>query len=121
MEITNHNIPLYQQIIVIVKQKIVSGEYQPGHKLPSIREMALEYEVTPNTIQRALQALEQEQIIFTERTNGKYVTQNKHQLCALRNEILRSHITGMLFALRLHGFSDDEIRNEIEKELKQNE
>lgn len=118
MGILIDNVPLYQQIADIVKRKIVSGEYKPGDRLPSIREMALEYEVTPNTIQHALQALEQEQLIFTERTNGKYVTPNHSILCALREETLTRCISEMLATLRLHGFSDDEIKNEIKKELK---
>lgn len=117
MGILNNSTPLYQQITDVVKQKIVSGEYPPGARLPSIREMALEYEVTPNTIQRALMTLEQEQLIYTERTNGKYVTHDSGMLSALREETLKRCISAMLNGLRLYGFSDDEIKTGIEKEL----
>ena len=79
--------------------------------------MALEYEVAPNTIQRALMSLEQEHLIYTERTNGKYVTQNRDMLSAVREETLKRCISDMLNGLRLHGFSDDEIKTGIEREL----
>ena len=57
-----------------LRTAIVSGEYPPGARLPSVRELAIRAQVNPNTMQRALQQVEDEGLIYTERTNGKFVT-----------------------------------------------
>ena len=121
MEIFELNIPLYQQIVALLKRDIVSGVYRAGSKVPSIRDMAEKYEVTPNTIQRALQILENEKLIFTERTNGKFVTLDTQIIDRLRSEILSDKIRNIVSELKPHNYSDEEIRNCIEKELMHSE
>ena len=111
------NIPLYQQIVSLMKRSFVSGEYAPGEKIPSIRELALLYQVTPNTIQRALSLLEQEALITTERTNGKYVTEDSRAIKRLREEILTEQVRSVLHSLREHGYTDEEIRRCMEKKM----
>ena len=110
--------PLYLQLVERIKKAIVSGMYGPGDRLPSIREMAVRLEVTPNTIQRALQILENEEIIYTERTTGKFVTKDKEKLIALRRETLTERIRSMIAELKMHGYSKDEIMDSVRKELK---
>ena len=68
--------PIYLQLVEQLTLYIVSGKLPPGDKLPPIRELALRAKVNPNTIQRALTELEDQRLIYTERTNGKFVTQN---------------------------------------------
>ena len=120
METFDPNIPLYQQIVSLMKQGFVSGLYAPGAKIPSIRELALSFQVTPNTIQRALTILEQEGLIHTERTNGKYVTDDTQALSRLRDEILTEQVRALLGSLKGHGYSDDEILACMKKEMYQN-
>lgn len=117
MPTLNKTVPLYLQITDIVKGKIVSGIYTSGCKLPSIRDMALEYEVTPNTIQRALQTLEQEGLICTERTNGKYVTNQVSLIKQVRNEQLTAIVHQVITDLNRHGYSKTEIEECVMKEL----
>lgn len=69
--------PIYLQIYEIVKLEIVSGKLKRGQKLLSVRELALTYKVNPNTIQKALVELENDKLIYTERTNGKFVTDDQ--------------------------------------------
>lgn len=69
--------PIYIQLVEQFKVYIISGKINPGDKLPSVRDMALDLKVNPNTLQRALAELEDERLIYTERTNGKYVTNDK--------------------------------------------
>lgn len=70
--------PIFLQIEEILKKQIVSGEILPGEKLKSVRELSCEFKVNPNTVQNALKDLENEGLIFTDRTNGKFVsTDNK--------------------------------------------
>ncbi len=72
--IFDNNIPIYIQLANQLKIKIISGELSVGARLPSVRELALITKVNPNTMQRALTELEAEGLIYTERTNGKFVT-----------------------------------------------
>ena len=102
-------IPIYLQLTEIMKKRLINGSYHAGDRLPSIREMALEYDVTPNTIQRALTAFEQDGIILTERTNGKYITSEKEKLQELRNEYLHESVQSVVKGLLENGFSKDEI------------
>ena len=70
----NGNVPVYLQIIERIKLQIIRKELVPGQKLPSVRDLSLQYSVNPNTVQKALAELESLGLIFTERTNGKFVT-----------------------------------------------
>ena len=66
--------PIYSQLTLRLTEAIVSGIYAPGEKLPSVRELALEAGVNPNTVQRALTELEREGLVFSQRTAGRFVT-----------------------------------------------
>lgn len=69
-----NNIPIYVQLVEYFRNYIISGNLKPGERLKSVRELALELKVNPNTVQRALGELERLKLVYTERTNGKYVT-----------------------------------------------
>lgn len=73
----NKNIPIYIQIEEQIKLDIITNKYKPGEKIKSVREFALELKINPNTINRALLELEEEGLIITQRTSGKYITENK--------------------------------------------
>ena len=66
--------PFIFRLIDIIKKKIVAGVYQPGQQLEPVRALAGEYEINPNTIQRALQELENQNLVFSQRTRGRFVT-----------------------------------------------
>ena len=68
--------PLFQQIVERITADVVSGKYRAGDKLPSVREYAVEAGVNPNTMQKALSALEESGLIVTRRNSGRYVTEN---------------------------------------------
>ena len=72
----DHDRPLYVQLVERIQNKIIAGEYKPGEKLPSVRDMAAESGVNPNTMQRALANLEQMGLLVTMRTNGRVVAEN---------------------------------------------
>lgn len=69
--------PIYIQLVEQLKNCIISGNIKSGEKLPSVRELAIQAKVNPNTVQKALQELEDIELIYTERTNGKFVTNNQ--------------------------------------------
>ena len=68
--------PVYQQIMTQIQSAVLSGEYPPGSKIPSVRELAAQARVNPNTMQHALQELEQEQLLIAMGSNGRYVTED---------------------------------------------
>ena len=73
----DNNIPIYIQLVEKLKEYIISGKLKFGERLPSVRDLALQTKVNPNTMQRALGELEASGLIYTERTNGKFVTNDK--------------------------------------------
>ena len=88
----DNNTPIYLQIIEYIKRQIITGEYKPNEKIPSVREFSLQFEVNPNTVQKALSELERLGLIYTERTNGKFVTDNSKIIDDVRKESIRSVI-----------------------------
>lgn len=68
------NVPIYLQIIEDFKKKIIKGEYVKGDKIRSVRDLAVDYGVNPNTVQRSLSELEREGLVYSERTSGRYIT-----------------------------------------------
>lgn len=85
----DNNIPIYIQLVDIIKMDIISGNIIPGEKLSSIRDLSLKYKVNPNTIQKAMNELENLKLIYTERTNGKYVTSDKELINGFKENYAR--------------------------------
>lgn len=100
MDITfDNNIPIYIQVLEYIKIYIISGTFKCGEKIPSVRDFALTFKVNPNTMQKALQELENDGLIYTERTNGKYVTKDNKIIEKLKDEyaltLAKSYFEGM--------------------------
>ena len=100
MDITfDNNIPIYIQLLEYLKIYLISGVFKCGDKLPSVREFATTFKVNPNTMQKALVELEEMDLIYTERTNGKYVTKNEKLIEKLKDEyamaLAKSYFQGM--------------------------
>ena len=74
--------PIYTQLTQRLTQAIVAGEFRPGERLPSVRELAVEAGVNPNTVQRALSELERDGLVFSQRTAGRVVTGNENERAA---------------------------------------
>lgn len=85
----DNNIPIYIQLVEQIKISIISGEIASGERLPSVREWAMKYKVNPNTMQKALVELENAGLVYTERTNGKFVTENNELIEIVRNNYAR--------------------------------
>lgn len=73
----DNNIPIYVQLVEQLKMYIISGKIKPGERLPSVRDLALQTRVNPNTMQKALVELEEMNLVYTERTNGRFVTNDQ--------------------------------------------
>ena len=100
--------PIYIQLVELIRIKIVSGEFQRGQKIPSVRELALAMKVNPNTMQKALVELEDEKLIYTERTNGKYVTEDEKLIEKVKNELAKEKVENYIDSMNSIGISFDE-------------
>ena len=90
------NAPIYAQLVERMKLGIVSGEWLPGQRIPAVRELAVEAGVNPNTMQRALQELERQGLLFSLRTSGRFVTEDNTMIEDAKRTLAREHITAFL-------------------------
>ena len=110
--------PIHVQLIDEIVHRIITGAYQPGSRLPSVRELAFEASVNPNTMQRALSSLEESGLIYSERTNGRFVTDNSELIEKAKADIAKTTVLKFFFAMNELGF-DRNSAIEAAKELKE--
>lgn len=95
----DNNLPIYLQLVEQLKKQIIAGIIPPGSRLPSVRDLATTTKVNPNTMQKALTYLEELKLIYTERTNGKFVTNDKKLLDKYKekyaSELSQTYFTNM--------------------------
>ena len=101
--------PIYLQIIEYVKLRIISGEYAPGGKLLSVRELAAEASVNPNTMQKALGELEREGLVFTRRTMGRFITEDKNMIEGIKKGLAMGHVHAFFEKMQSMGLEKSEI------------
>ena len=101
--------PIYLQLMERIQQDIIKGVYQPGGKIPSVRELALEAAVNPNTMQKALSELERSGLVYSQRTSGRFITEDKKLLSHMKSELAKTHIHDFFTSMRQLGFCDEEI------------
>lgn len=88
--------PIYVQLVENLRIEIVSGKLKIGERLPSVRELALTARVNPNTMQKALVELENEGLVYTERTNGKFVTDNKELIEKIKRKLAKEKVNNYI-------------------------
>ncbi|MBE6777311.1 MAG: GntR family transcriptional regulator [Ruminococcaceae bacterium] len=112
--IFDNNTPIYLQLVKQLKIHIVSGKLKPGERLPSVRDLSLELKVNPNTLQKSLFELEEMGLIFTERTNGKFVTGDSQLIEKYRKEYAHLLCQDFVLSMQELGFSKDETIHYLE-------
>lgn len=100
--------PIYTQIIEHIKLFIISGEFAPGSKVPSVRDLASDAGVNPNTMQRALAELERAQLVYSNRTSGRFITEDKEIIKMVKKESAENNIEQFLNTMKKIGYSKDE-------------
>ncbi|MBU5417355.1 GntR family transcriptional regulator [Anaerobutyricum soehngenii] len=113
--------PIYAQIIEKVSLDIVSGKYQPGDKLPSVRDLAAQAGVNPNTMQKALSELERENLVHSARTSGRFITEDKDMIEKMREELASTQIKEFLNKMSQMGFDYNKTIVLLEKLGKENQ
>ena len=110
--------PIYTQLVEQVKAGIVIGQFPPGERLPSVRDMATEAGVNPNTMQRAMAELEREGLVCSQRTAGRIVTEDEEMIAKAKRDLAERHVQAFLTAMAGLGFRSEEIVSLLEQEVR---
>ena len=111
------NLPIYLQLVDNFKHRIVSGDLKAGSKLDSVRELAMNFEVNPNTMQRALAELERDGLVYADRTVGRFITEDKELIFKMRESVAQDIIGQFIQQMRSLGFSLQEAMELFHKTL----
>ncbi len=114
------DLPIYSQLVEQIKLGIVSGSLLPGERLMSVRDMATEAGVNPNTMQRALQELERDGMVYSQRTAGRFVTENMQVIERAKKKFAEEQIRGFLEAMKKLGYQREEILALLEEKEEEN-
>ena len=107
--------PIYLQLMERIQRDIIAGVYQPGDKLPSVRDLALEAAVNPNTMQKALSELERSGLVYSQRTSGRFITEDTEMLTQMKKELATEHIQEFFQKMEQLGFSRAELLTLVAK------
>lgn len=105
----NQAMPIYLQLMDDIKRQIISGQLSPGEKMASVRDLAMQYAVNPNTMQKALGELERENLLFSQRTSGRFVTIDEETIATLRKDMAGAQVAAFIGVLRGMGYDDEQI------------
>lgn len=112
--------PIYLQLMEQIQLRIVSGLYTAGQKLPSVRDMASEASVNPNTMQKALTELERSGLVFSQRTSGRFITEDMVMIKGIKGELAKEQVQNLLANMEKIGFNNKEtilLLEEVAKEI----
>jgi len=113
----NNNLPIYLQIADYVADKILLKLWNEDEKIPSIRELAIELEVTHNTVLRTFEHLQSKNIIYTKRGMGYYVEKNALALlnASKKEQFLKEELPSLFYRMNIIGFEINELVEEFKK------
>jgi DNA-binding transcriptional regulator YhcF (GntR family) len=116
MEFDN-NIPIYIQVINDIKREMVAGILGLGDKLPSARDLALKYKINPNTAARIYKELEAEQLCYTKRGLGTYITEDVEVIKGIKNEMADNLLANFITGMNQLGYTKEEIINLVQNKF----
>lgn len=107
--------PIYTQLLEQIQARIVTGQYKLGERLPSVRELAAEAGVNPNTMQRALAELERIGLVYSQRTSGRMITDDAQKIGEMKMQLAQDVIEEFLQNMKKLGYEQKEIAQLIEQ------
>jgi DNA-binding transcriptional regulator YhcF (GntR family) len=107
--------PIYAQVIEQIQKRIVTGQYKLGERLPSVRDLAAEAAVNPNTMQRALTELERLGLMYSNRTSGRMITDDKEKVMEIKENIATEAVDEFLENMKSLGYGYDEMLEFVKK------
>lgn len=111
--------PIYTQLLEQIRLHIITGTYPIGSKLPSVRELAAEASVNPNTMQKALSGLERSGLIYSQRTSGRFVTEDADMIKKIKEDMALKQIKEFINLMKSLGFEPEETALLVEKIVKE--
>lgn len=111
--------PIYTQLVEQIELRIISGVYRAGQKLPSVRDLASEAAVNPNTMQRALSELERNGLVYTQRTSGRFITEDEEMIKKAKDAFAQTQIQDFLDRMRNLGYSTDQTLKLLENAVRE--
>lgn len=115
----DENRPIYLQLMEKIQHDIISGTYTPGDRLPSVRELALDAAVNPNTMQKALAELERSGLVYSQRTSGRFITEDREMLKQLKKDLAAEHIHEFFEKMKQLGFPYEETLALVKEAVKE--
>ncbi|MEK4007201.1 GntR family transcriptional regulator [Paenibacillus sp. FSL H3-0333] len=115
----DNNQPIYLQIMNYIKGEIITGKLKPGDKIPSVRELAAELQINPNTVQRTFQELERETIVETHRGMGRYVTGSEETILTVKKEMAQDVLDRFIRGMQELGFQGEDILTAVAENIHQ--
>ncbi|MEE8806973.1 MAG: GntR family transcriptional regulator [Lactimicrobium sp.] len=112
------SMPIYLQVVRQIEKEIASGRRKPGEKMPSTRDLALAFQINPNTASRVYQVLESEHICMTKRGLGTFVSEDADMVKNIRNQMAKESIAGLISSLKELGYSEEEMIQMIKENWK---
>ena len=116
-----NDLPIHSQLLAQLKLAIVSGDFRPGERLPSVRDMAMEAGVNPNTMQRALQELEREGLVYSMRTAGRFVTEETVLIENAKKQLARAKVESFIESMARLGYGREALLSLLEEGIKEDE
>ena len=117
----SNDAPVYAQLIEQIQVGIVSGVFAPGERLPSVRDLATEAGVNPNTMQRALAELERDGLVYSQRTAGRFVTEDQRMIDNVKRSLAQRHIQAFWEAMTHLGYDREEVLALMRQEVSEEE
>ena len=105
--------PIYLQIVDMLKVDIAAGRYGPDDRLPAVRDLALQCGVNPNTVQRAYQELENQGLVQSERTAGRFLTIDEQKIAQLKDSLCAAYISDLFAKMTSIGLDEEEAVKKI--------
>ena len=112
----NDDRPIWLQLTEQLTRRIITGVYPPGSRLPPVRELAAQAGVNPNTMQRALTELERDGLVYSQRTTGRFVTEDQAMIASAKRSLAERHIQAFLEAMTHLGYGREEILTLLRQE-----
>ncbi|MGG7178293.1 GntR family transcriptional regulator [Clostridium paraputrificum] len=110
--------PIYTQLMDQITLKILAGEYKIGEKLPSVRDLASDASVNPNTMQKALTELERKGLVFSVRTSGRFITEDSNMIKEIQYNLAKDEIKEFLDKMQKIGYEKEDIIKAIDDVIK---
>lgn len=101
--------PIYAQVVEEITRRIICGAYAPGDRLPTVRELAAEAAVNPNTMQKAMAELEAKRLVYAQRTAGRFVTEDMEEIRRCREKLAQAKVQEFLSGMESLGYTQGEV------------